>query len=169
MSVDIDKPELIAVANGLRIVSHPSRLAIALLLLDGPCAVSEIEATLSLRQPNLSQHLGILRDANLLSATRQAKSVVYELADGLPRELVRALSGAIDRVNRPSQATPNAKSQTATSSAHETKPAAATPAAASADKPASAPATHGAPLRATSAESDDGLLFAHVLQRRTDA
>lgn len=168
MSVDIDKPELIAVANGLRIVSHPSRLAIALLLLDGPCAVSEIEATLSLRQPNLSQHLGILRDANLLSATRQAKSVVYELADGLPRELVHALSGAIDRVNRPSRATPNAKSRTATSGAQESKPA-ATPAAASADKPVSVPATHGSPLRATSAESDDGLLFAHVLQRRTDA
>ena len=85
-------PSVIAAANCLRIMGHPSRLAIATLLLEGPCAVSVMESRLKLRQPNLSQHLGLLRDANLLVSRRQAKAVVYELADGVVRELVSSIA-----------------------------------------------------------------------------
>lgn len=85
-------PSVIAAANCLRIMGHPSRLAIAALLLEGPCAVSVMESRLKLRQPNLSQHLGLLRDANLLVSHRQAKAVVYELADGVVRELVSSIA-----------------------------------------------------------------------------
>lgn len=85
-------PSVIAAANCLRIMGHPSRLAIAALLLEGPCAVSVMESRLKLRQPNLSQHLGLLRDANLLVSRRQAKAVVYELADGVVRELVSSIA-----------------------------------------------------------------------------
>ncbi len=84
-------PSVSAAANCLRIMGHPSRLAIATLLLEGPCAVSVMESRLKLRQPNLSQHLGLLRDANLLVSRRQAKAVVYELADGVVRELVNSI------------------------------------------------------------------------------
>lgn len=132
-TIDADKPEFIAVANCLRIVSHPSRLAIALLLLDGPCAVSEIESTLGLRQQNLSQHLGVLRDANLLTATRHAKSVVYELAEGTPRELVSAVSSAI----RPSDALGRGKGHAMRGTRPEAKSAAPTHASASASAPQS--------------------------------
>lgn len=88
-------PELAAAANHLRIIGHPSRLAIALLLLNGPCPVSVIETTLGLHQPNLSQHLGLLRDANILTSRRQARSVVYDFGSGPLRELVSAIAKSL--------------------------------------------------------------------------
>lgn len=133
------RPGLVAVANYLRIISHPSRLAIALLLFDGPCSVSEIESALGLRQPNLSQHLGVLRDANILTASRQAKSVTYTLCDGPPRELVRGIASS---VNAP--ATPIAPDTRA--------PLAAPPSA----------------TKSAANEPDDALMFAQVIAHRRD-
>jgi ArsR family transcriptional regulator len=91
-STEIVNARLVAAANYLRMISHPSRLAIVLLLLEGPCPVSVMESSLGLRQPNLSQHLGLLRDANILVSARQAKSVVYELCAGPVRDLVEAIA-----------------------------------------------------------------------------
>lgn len=94
--VDGNKQNIVAMANCLRIVSHPSRLAIVLFLLDGSSTVSGIEQALGLRQPNLSQHLGVLRDAQLLTATRRAKSVVYEVAEGKTRMIAAALRSCLE-------------------------------------------------------------------------
>ncbi|SDV48968.1 ArsR/SmtB family transcription factor [Chitinasiproducens palmae] len=123
-------------AQALRILGHPSRMAIAVLLLEGPTAVSTIESRLGLRQPNLSQHLGLLRDARLLTAARHAKSVVYTLADGPQRELVTALAHI-----------------------YGLAAAAPTPIAA----PAIAP---GANTRSASQEADDASVFAHIVPGR---
>lgn len=92
--VDSSVAAVTTAASSLRILGHPNRLAIAVLLLEGACAVSEIESRLRLRQPNLSQHLGLLRDAGLLTSERQAKSVRYALADGPVRRLVREVAHA---------------------------------------------------------------------------
>ncbi|PLZ00227.1 ArsR family transcriptional regulator [Burkholderia sp. WAC0059] len=134
--VEVNRPELMAIANYLRIMSHPSRLAIALLLLNGPCAVSEIERSLGLRQPNLSQHLGVLRDANVLLASRHAKSVIYSLCDGLANELAQSISTVMK------------------------------PTAASAIAATNIPPAPSAAPRMSGVESDDASMFAHVLSRR---
>lgn len=83
--------ELAEVANCLRLVGHPNRLAIVFYLLRGPCLVSELEEALGLHQPNLSQHLSILRDANILSSQRQAKAVLYELKEGVPKGIILSI------------------------------------------------------------------------------
>ena len=67
----------------LRAIAHPMRLIILCRLLDGELAVSGFESEMNLKQPSLSQQLGLLRDAGLVTARREAKSVVYALANAI--------------------------------------------------------------------------------------
>lgn len=75
----------------LRTLANPARLRIALRLLEGECAVAELEAELGIRQPNLSQHLAELRDAGLVVTRRESRSVFYRLADEDQHRLLAAL------------------------------------------------------------------------------
>lgn len=75
----------------LRLLGHPIRLQVALILYFKPHTVSELEEKLEVRQPNLSQHLAVLREAGLLSSVREAKSVTYSLNKGIPEQLISAL------------------------------------------------------------------------------
>lgn len=89
MSLD---PVVIAdVAAQLRVLAHPARLRIALHLLEGECAVGQIEAALAIRQPNLSQYLGELREAGLLLARRESRAIFYRVAHGGPERLLASL------------------------------------------------------------------------------
>ena len=79
-------------AHKLRVLGHPARLAIALLLYrEGPHGVSDIEARLSLKQPTLSQQLAILREAHLVRSSRAAKAVTYVLGDEGVAAVLQAL------------------------------------------------------------------------------
>jgi DNA-binding transcriptional ArsR family regulator len=69
------------VADLLRAMAHPMRLTILCRLVDGEISVGGIESELGLKQPSLSQQLGLLREAGLVITRREAKSVVYGLAD----------------------------------------------------------------------------------------
>lgn len=75
----------------LRVLANPTRLRIVLCLLQGERAVSELEHLLGLRQPHLSQQLAELRDAGLIIARRQSRSVVYRLDGWQTERLVAAL------------------------------------------------------------------------------
>ena len=61
--------------------SDPSRLSILDTLLNGPLTVGEIVEATGLSQPNVSNHLGCLRDCGLVSAEQQGRFVYYELSD----------------------------------------------------------------------------------------
>lgn len=81
----------------LRVLANPARLRIILHLLNGEYAVAELESDLGVRQPNLSQHLAELRDAGLVIARRESRSVFYRLteqAQGVATALVQGFSGA---------------------------------------------------------------------------
>lgn len=67
-------------AEQLRILAHPTRLRILSLLQAGEKSVGDIEIALDLKQPGLSQQLGELRQAGLVSTRRQAKSIFYKIA-----------------------------------------------------------------------------------------
>jgi ArsR family transcriptional regulator len=62
-------------------LAHPTRLAIIEHLKDGSCSVTELVHRLGLRQANLSQHLGVLRDAGIVVAKRSGANVLYSIAD----------------------------------------------------------------------------------------
>ena len=75
-------PKSIAIqAKLFRGFSDPSRLSILDVLHDGALTVSEIVDATGLSQPNVSNHLGCLRDCGLVSARQQGRFVYYELSD----------------------------------------------------------------------------------------
>ncbi len=62
-----------------KMLSNSNRLKIIVYLQNNERTVSEIESTLKIRQPTLSQQLGELREAGLIVGRRVAKSAIYAL------------------------------------------------------------------------------------------
>ena len=75
----------------LRLLSHPARLRIVCLLAEGEHSVSQIEHTLAIHQPTLSQQLTVLRKARLVATRRDAKQIFYQLTPTKAARLVIAL------------------------------------------------------------------------------
>lgn len=72
-----------ALAGMLKLLGNANRLSIVCLLAQGERTVAEIETTLGIRQPSLSQQLGVLREGGLIRAERAAKTVTYALEEGV--------------------------------------------------------------------------------------
>jgi len=88
----LSRPDAIdEAASLLKRLSHPSRLAIVCRLVEGEMSVAEMESELGLRQPSLSQQLGELRTAGIIAPRREAKNVVYSLADDKAARVVATL------------------------------------------------------------------------------
>jgi DNA-binding transcriptional ArsR family regulator len=64
----------------LKVLSNPDRLLILCRLAQGEARVGELEETLGIVQPTLSQQLTVLRNEELVSTRREGKSIYYSLA-----------------------------------------------------------------------------------------
>lgn len=82
------RSDLQAKANYLKALAHPTRLAILEVLEDGPLCVQNVGELLERPQPNISQHLAILKQADLITYTEQGKQRCYSLKQP---ELIRGL------------------------------------------------------------------------------
>lgn len=78
----------------LKALSHEARLVILCLLAEGEKSVTEIEQTLALRQPAVSQQLARLRADKLVDARRDGKNIYYSLARPEVRQVIEALHDA---------------------------------------------------------------------------
>ncbi|QEL19199.1 ArsR/SmtB family transcription factor [Limnoglobus roseus] len=68
-------------------LASPDRLKIVRLLTAGPCCVTEIAQVLSIPPVNLSHHLTVLREAELVVNERRGRMIFYSLRPGvLPAE-----------------------------------------------------------------------------------
>jgi DNA-binding transcriptional ArsR family regulator len=63
----------------LKVLAHTDRLIILCRLSQGEFCVGELEEDLGIRQPTLSQQLGVLRQEGLVSTRREGKHVFYRL------------------------------------------------------------------------------------------
>lgn len=101
---ELDLDKLVANARGasefLKALSHEARLMILCLLVDGEKSVTEIEQTLSLRQPAVSQQLARLRVDDLVEFRRDGKNIYYSLARTEVREVIEALHRAFCKPRR---------------------------------------------------------------------
>lgn len=88
-------------ADMLRALAHPMRLQIIFRLLEGELSVAGFESELGLKQPNLSQHLGHLREVALVTTRREAKSIFYSLADERVRGILNVLHGLMTSADTP--------------------------------------------------------------------
>jgi len=68
-------------ADFLKKLAHPSRLMVACALVDGERSVRDLEDTLGIRQPGLSQQIAELRAAGFIVGRKESKNMIYRLAD----------------------------------------------------------------------------------------
>jgi len=66
-------------AETLRAAAHPVRLMILAELLEGPRCVTAIRELLKARQPNVSQHLLVLKHSGLVAFSREGAFRCYYL------------------------------------------------------------------------------------------
>ncbi|PWR19639.1 ArsR/SmtB family transcription factor [Zavarzinia compransoris] len=79
-------------AEFLKVLANANRMMIVCHLLGGERSVADLEAELGIRQPTLSQQLGILREAGIIAGRREAKSVIYRLTDERARPLIALMN-----------------------------------------------------------------------------
>ena len=82
-------------------LADPKRILILYELHEGPKTVTELKDALRVPQPTVSRHLKMLRERNLVTATRQGTSVEYMLADHRLIEALDLLRGVMrDRISQ---------------------------------------------------------------------
>ena len=77
----------------LKALANEDRLLILCQLTQGERNVGELEALTGIRQPTLSQQLGVLRDEGLVNTRRMGKFIFYSLASFEVVSVMQTLSG----------------------------------------------------------------------------
>jgi DNA-binding transcriptional ArsR family regulator len=80
-----------AAADFLKKLAHPSRLMVVCALVDGERSVRDLEDTLGIRQPGLSQQIAELREAGFVTGRKESKNMFYRLADARISDFVSLL------------------------------------------------------------------------------
>ena len=73
----------------LKALAHEDRLVLLCQLAEGERSVGELEELLDIRQPSLSQQLGVLRNEGLVITRREGTRIYYALAS---REAIAVMS-----------------------------------------------------------------------------
>lgn len=94
MSLQVPDPERMQqaareVVEKLRLLANPERLLLLCQLSQGEHCVSQLETLLRIRQPTLSQQLGVLRAEEVVCTRRAGRYVYYRIAD---EKLMRVLA-----------------------------------------------------------------------------
>ena len=89
-------PEILRHAAGeavgaLKLLANVERMLLLCQLSQGEMCVSELEKQLEIRQPTLSQQLGVLRTDGVVSTRRQGKNIFYSVADPKLLEIMAVL------------------------------------------------------------------------------
>lgn len=78
----------------LKLIAHPIRLALLRRLRNGECCVDSLTQLLNVPQPNISQHLRRLLDANLIAVERRGRNRCYSIADPRVEDVLTILDGS---------------------------------------------------------------------------
>ena len=79
------------VVGALKLLANVERMLLLCQLSQGEMCVSELEAQLGIRQPTLSQQLGVLRHESVVSTRREGKNIFYSVADADLLEILAVL------------------------------------------------------------------------------
>ena len=75
-------------AELFKALAHPARVRVLEVLVDGEQSVGEVQPLVGIELSHLSQQLGVLRRAGLVTARKERSSVYYSLRDPLVAELL---------------------------------------------------------------------------------
>lgn len=85
------RPHAAKAAALLKALANEQRLMILCNLVAGPLSVGELNDRVRLSQSALSQHLGVLREAGVVSTTRESQSIIYSLPPGIATQIIGLL------------------------------------------------------------------------------
>ncbi|CNL39977.1 ArsR/SmtB family transcription factor [Yersinia frederiksenii] len=91
ISMDLMRQAASQACDALRVLANEDRLLLLCQLSQGEKAVGELEAALGIRQPTLSQQLGVLRSDGLVNTRRDGKRIFYSIADSKVLALLEVL------------------------------------------------------------------------------
>jgi ArsR family transcriptional regulator len=80
-----------------KVLTDPKRLLLLHVLRDGERSVGELATELGLSLPNTSQHLAVLRSAELVDGRREGTSVRYRLAEPAILDACDIVEGIVER------------------------------------------------------------------------
>ena len=75
-------------AELFKALAHPARVRVLEVLIDGERSVGELQPLVGIELSHLSQQLGVLRRAGLVTSRKERSSVFYALRDPLVGELL---------------------------------------------------------------------------------
>lgn len=85
---NFDEANIEKVARCMKALAHPLRLKVIVALNDQELSVQELVEAVGTTQSNVSQHLTIMRDKQILSSRRDANQVFYRVGDCKVLDLV---------------------------------------------------------------------------------
>lgn len=77
----------------LKALANEDRLLLLCQMVEGEKCVSDFERLLDIRQPTLSQQLGVLRNEGLVKTRREGKHIYYSLASEEALRVLELLYG----------------------------------------------------------------------------
>lgn len=84
-------------ADILKTLANPRRLEMAHMLADEPMTVGHLAERMALAQPNVSQHLALMRAVGVVLAERDGREIRYRLADPDIIAACRLMRAALQR------------------------------------------------------------------------
>jgi ArsR family transcriptional regulator len=79
------------ISKKLKALSHPARLKLLANLMKRECCVGEMQKCLALSQPNVSQHLGVLKEAGIIVGRRERNKICYKISDDRISKILKTL------------------------------------------------------------------------------
>lgn len=82
------------ISETLKALAHPALLEIVAGLLENECNVAQIQKALGLPQSTISQHLGILRNADIIKGRKEGTKTCYRVIDARVRQFMGIITRA---------------------------------------------------------------------------
>jgi DNA-binding transcriptional ArsR family regulator len=75
----------------MKVMANPDRLLLLCQISQGEKSVGELEESLGIYQPTLSQQLTVLRDEGLVNTRRDGKKIIYSMASAQALAVMQVL------------------------------------------------------------------------------
>jgi ArsR family transcriptional regulator len=94
VSLISSEEDIYLASHALKAMAHPLRLKILVLLGESEASVQDIVDHVGTSQSNISQHLSILREKNIVTTRKDANKVYYRVGDPKILRLIGSLREA---------------------------------------------------------------------------
>ena len=81
------------ISETFKALAHPARLKMVVGLIKDECNVAQIQKILGLPQSTISQHLRILRNADIIKGRREGTKTCYKVIDLRVRKIMELFKG----------------------------------------------------------------------------